>query len=576
MSFRRKTYPEISERLLNRLLGGISGERHPYPPPGARAPHSHQLRAGPAASLTSVHGLAGNASRAFEPEVDFRLSDDGQRLQWLEGGQAPDAGSVVEINYLPRRREARANDLYAGSVVRTLLEAVSLETAGLYAEIDSVYRSAYLDTAEGRALDQVVALLGLQRVRAGRNSAMLEFRRARNARGLIHIPAGTRVATEDGAIEYETLDDLALQAEQPSGRIDARDLLASNDGVAAQALVLLVRPIAGIDSVANPAPSSRLDRDESDAELRARARNFLVGSERGTLGAIEAAVARQGLLADVDDTTPGLVQVVVHDDQLEPERRDRLERALDEARPAGVRLAIDYGSPPAAVDIELLLTTTDGLPENELRGIQNAVRAQVQEYFARLPADAAGSTARLIGPAMTVAGIEDLQIRSARVGGEDVLDPAAGRLNLAGLPTRLGELRLVDSALPTHVELDVLYPPQADLPDQAALTRALETAFAALNAAAGDAGRSLGWQQLVALLPLPGQTPLTLEAATAPGTALPDAAAIAPYGCHFVFARASGVSHLLTDQGAPPLVLGALERLSLRRLDVRPAPAVQP
>ena len=134
----------------------------------------------------------------------------------------------------------------------------------------------------------------------------------------------------------------------------------------------------------------------------------------------------------------------------------------------------------------------------------------------------------------------------------------------------------VDPALPTHVELDVLYPPQADLPDQAALTRALETAFAALNAAAGDAGRSLGWQQLVALLPLPGQTPLTLEAATAPGTALPDAAAIAPYGCHFVFARASGVSHLLTDQGAPPLVLGALERLSLRRLDVRPAPAVQP
>ena len=32
MSFRRKTYPEVAESLLNRLLGGVSGEAHPYPP----------------------------------------------------------------------------------------------------------------------------------------------------------------------------------------------------------------------------------------------------------------------------------------------------------------------------------------------------------------------------------------------------------------------------------------------------------------------------------------------------------------------------------------------------------------
>ena len=63
---------------------------------------------------------------------------------------------------------------------------------------------------------------------------------------------------------------------------------------------------------------------------------------------------------------------------------------------------------------------------------------------------------------------------------------------------------------------------------------------------------------------------------SAAATALPDAAAIAPYGCHFVFDRASGVSHLLTDEHSPALALGALERLSLRRVDVRPAPAVQP
>ena len=39
MSFRRRTYPEVSDHLLNRLLGGVSAEAHAYPPPkSARLP----------------------------------------------------------------------------------------------------------------------------------------------------------------------------------------------------------------------------------------------------------------------------------------------------------------------------------------------------------------------------------------------------------------------------------------------------------------------------------------------------------------------------------------------------------
>ena len=39
----------------------------------------------------------------------------------------------------------RVNDLYPGSVVRTLMEAVALETAGLYAQMETVYRAGFLD-----------------------------------------------------------------------------------------------------------------------------------------------------------------------------------------------------------------------------------------------------------------------------------------------------------------------------------------------------------------------------------------------------------------------------------------------
>ena len=57
MSFRRKTYPEVAESLLNRLLGGVSAEAHPYPPAGAtREPFSHPLERAPVAQLTALWG----------------------------------------------------------------------------------------------------------------------------------------------------------------------------------------------------------------------------------------------------------------------------------------------------------------------------------------------------------------------------------------------------------------------------------------------------------------------------------------------------------------------------------------
>ena len=58
-------------------------------------------------------------------------------------------------------------DANEGSVVRTLAEAFARELAVCYEQLDSVYRNAYLDSASGPALDNVVALLGLERQRGG-------------------------------------------------------------------------------------------------------------------------------------------------------------------------------------------------------------------------------------------------------------------------------------------------------------------------------------------------------------------------------------------------------------------------
>ncbi len=585
MSFRRKTYPEIADNLLNRLLGGVSGEAHAFPPPNAnKPPFSHALELAPAAEITSVFGLHNGESYAFGKGVDYELTSDGQAVKWKPNAALPDAGSVVEINYLPKARDTRINDLYAGSVVRTLLEAMALETAGLYAQLEGVYKSGFIDTAEGRALDHVVSLLGLGRITTGRNSAEIQFKRARNTRGEIYLPAGTRILNADGSIEYETLNDAVIADGQDTLKVKARDLVETNEGVPADSLVLLAKPIAGIESVTNPAPSTQLDRDENDTELRARAKSFLVGSERGTLGAIKAVLAAHNVLADVDDKTPGTIKVRIHGNALSDEQELRLKTELDQVRPAGVEITYPAGVSTAVVDLELRLQTASGLLDTDLKRIQAEIKQRFADYFDKLPTQENARTTKLIGLAMTVNGVEDLAIVSAKVTGSNALDPVKGEIGVAGKPTQLGALNLVDPALATELALTVRFPrKKADnsdtaIPDQGALAGALQLAITYLNSSnqtdtvntALTQLRTLSFGKLAITLPLPGAITHTLDAfdkAFNAGTPLgvPTVASLVPYSVQFVVTRPNGISQVLDLDGAS-FSLAPFERLSLGKV----------
>ncbi len=581
MSFRRKTYPEVAESLLNRLLGGVSAEVHPYPPPeGAREPFQHALERSPVAQLTAVWGARNGGSHRFEQGADFKLSADAAKLEWLAKGLRPDDGTAFEVHYLPRQREVGVNDLYPGSVVRTMLEAVALETAGLYAQMESVYKAGFVDTASGSALDHVVSLLGIRRVRAGNNSTELRFTRAKNARGAITLPAGTRAATADGAIEYETLADLTLADGQATAKVPARDLVASNDGLAAETLTLLTRPIAGIESVSNPAATSRLDRDETDDELRTRARRFLVGAERGTRSAIEAAVAAEGLRCELDETVPGTVRVTLQSGALEPTRRARLHAAVQAVRPAGIHVLLDDGTAPSMVDLELRLVTAPGRADTELRAIQEQIRARFADYFGALPTRSDGSASKLIGLAMGVEGVEDARLVSARIGVAEKLDAAAGIIALASLPTVLGDVRISDPALATTLTLVVRYHRELAIPDQPLLQQAVEAAVSSLNTlAAADtpahaAKRGLDWGLLTKLLAVGTVGAAPIESIWAGSAAPATTAQVGGYSVQWVFTRPTGASQLLDAPAAPEFALTTTERLSVAsvRVEVKPKP----
>ena len=582
MSFRRKNYPEIADNLLNRVLGGVSGEGHAFPPPNAsKPPYAHPLEHAPVADVTSVFGLRFGQSYAFAKGIDYELTSDGQSVRWKADGAVPDAGSVVEINYLPKSRETRINDLHVGSVVRTLMEAMALETAGLYAQLETVYQSGFIDTAQGRALDHVVSLLGLARIKAGRNSADILFKRARNSRGEVHLPAGTRVLNADGSIEYETLSDAVLADGQDTLKVKARDLVDTNDGIAADILVLLAKPIAGVESITNPAPSTQLDRDENDDELRARAKSFLIGSERGTLGALKSVLASHNVSADVDDSTPGTIVISLHGDALSADQEQRLWTELDQVRPAGVRIQRGTRVTPAVVDLALRLSTASGLLEVDLRRIQTEIRQRMTDYFAKLPTQDNARVTKLIGLAMTVTGVEDIAIVSATVAGANALDAGQGEIGVAGKSSQLGTLNLVDPALATELALTVRFlrkqPDNSDtvIPDQAALQGALQNAITYLNTRnqsdsadlATDQMRRLSFGKLAVVLPLPGKSTQTLQAydrSVEEGSAsgLPTVGSLSPYSVQLLLTRPNGVSQVL-DVDAATFTLEPFERLTL-------------
>jgi uncharacterized phage protein gp47/JayE len=573
MTFRRRTYPEVVDNLLTTVVGGVSAEAHPFPPAPGGPPHSHLLQQPPVADIVSVFGSRDGAPHLFRKGIDYELQPDKQTLEWkLEGAQLPDPGTLVHVNYHPESARPIVTDLHVGSVTRTLVETIGLEMARLYAQMQSVYDSAFIDTSEGRALDNVVALLGIGRVTGGRAAGDIEFGRARGTSGTINIPAGTRVITADGEIEYATVVPVTMPDGQNVVRVPARDVEAGNDPLPAGSLTVLPVPIAGIAAVTNPAPTALEARDESDAELRERAKNVLHGSERATLGALAQAVRRQGVTADVEEPPdrPGCVEITVHADAVDPELQQRILKAIEDARPAGVVVELKGIRAPRRVNLSLRLTTAAGLLEQDLRAAQRAARSGIEGYFATLPAREAGSLNRIIGLVLAVAGIQDVRILGATWTSadgsdeQDVLDRDAGVLSIAGEPTVLGELQIADPGLPTRVAVIISHPESADPPNIPQIETGLSAELAYLNDLAATEGASeearlLTHERMLFAVALPGKAAGSIAGFDA-GASPPTGGEL--YDVRFVITLESGLTKILGADGGE-YELTPFERLSL-------------
>lgn len=186
-------------------------------------------------------------------------------------------------------------DFEIGSVARTMYESFAFEMALLYEKMQLVYLSAYVDTAQANQLDQVVAVLGIQRSQPDFAEGIVSFQRDGAGQEIV-VPIGTLVATEESSTGekkvYQTTKEGLLGATATSVDVQVRGIARGEEfESAAETVIVMPRPVPGIKFVNNSAPIRLVGkRRETDEELRERAKNALISSGKATILSVENAL----------------------------------------------------------------------------------------------------------------------------------------------------------------------------------------------------------------------------------------------------------------------------------------------
>jgi uncharacterized phage protein gp47/JayE len=498
MSYAAEPFGLFAADLLANLTGGVSRVRFTFVEsqrPFRLGEHERVLP-----ETLRVTGLAGGAFTSFVPGRDLALTEDGT-LVWREqspgvpaaGASWPDDGTDFWVGFdrRPGGAALQLTDRNPGSVTRTLAESFARELAVLSLQLDGVYSAAFLPTATGRDLDQLAALVGLERRGTAQASGQVVLGRLTPAPADIAILAGTLISTSSTApvaVTVETIQTVTLRRGTVAVQAPVRALAAGPRGVAAAVtLTVLHRPIFGIEDVLNPEPMAFRGGSEPDDELRGRIARALATSGRSTPGALVGAVtAVEGIRAQdvhVEEdhlAYPGVVRLTVAA-PIDEATSALAQAALEEARPAGVRidhnllgplpgeqsLAEDAGGggdgPALGVDLdgvlwpleaELTVTPAESsLREDQRNELEAAIRAAL---LAAVDDVAVGQPViynRLIAAVMAVAGVLDAVLEigpAARAEGEPLkrfnLRPsraARATLATADLTVRLRGERVV-------------------------------------------------------------------------------------------------------------------------------------
>ena len=315
-------------------------------------------------------------------------------------------------------------DFQEGSVVRTLFESFAYEMAVLYEQMERVYLSGYVDSAEDTDLDKVVAVLGIKRGEPEYATGKVTFERDVGINEEIEIPINTLVTTEDTdknpkkaykTIEVNTIPEgdssviVRVQAEQPgiTGETEA------------ETIVIMPQPVTGIKSVYNQEAVRFSGKErETDAELRDRAKETLLSASGANTTSIKNALLSIPGVKEVQIKEPfenqesqvyGLIDVFVDAvdfDKLKPQ----LQSKIEQVRAAGIYVRLKAPI-PVKVDAIFQIQVNPQLKfsqESERQSFEQTVANEIKSYLEQLKIGQSLVYTKFIRHLLSVPGVDDL------------------------------------------------------------------------------------------------------------------------------------------------------------------------
>lgn len=172
-------------------------------------------------------------------------------------------------------------------------------------ELSNVYDAAYIDSATGADLDNVVSILGISRQDAQRATGVITFERNDPAVTDYAIQSGTPVQTSgDDPVLFRTTTEAIIASGETNARANIRAVEGGVRGnVSSNSITVMPTPPAGVETVTNTTPTGDSDNadlndnayitgtdTESDEELRERAKSSVSSGSVATRDAIYSAL----------------------------------------------------------------------------------------------------------------------------------------------------------------------------------------------------------------------------------------------------------------------------------------------
>ena len=314
-------------------------------------------------------------------------------LNFIEHMMLQETEEQLRALYAKNYREITGSDPVIGAAdpLNLLMKAFAAMEYQTMQYADTKGRMEMLNTSTGEALDALAALVGISRKGPTRATATVRFTLSEIQAGVVAVPAGTRVKTEDGKY-FNTLDYAEIQRGETYADVvvQAQEAGAGSSGLLAGSIKILVDPIPYIGSVSNTTESTGgLDTEDDDSLTR---RIYLSPSVYSCAGPRDAyeyyAREWRGDVADVrtDSPNPDEVDIyfVIEDEEgLRLPNSTELEGMREYMSAETMRPLCDKVDCLAPEEVEYSISLTYWIAESDQKSvseIQNRVNKAVADF----------------------------------------------------------------------------------------------------------------------------------------------------------------------------------------------------